>query len=69
LVTTLPDWADNLPITAKAWTRKRYAKTKTPAPTAFVAPETTVIPTGKFEEHRRSPRPKIHLVMQRPPEL
>jgi len=36
LLTVVPDWAEGLPIAAKAWTRKRYAKSK--AATTSAAP-------------------------------
>src|SRR5262249_1275420 len=39
LLTVVPNWAERLPIAAKAWTRQRYAKTK--AATAATMPATT----------------------------
>jgi hypothetical protein len=46
LLTIVPDWAEGLPIAAKAWTRQRYAKSKA---------ATTHAETGAERTQRESP--------------
>src|SRR5262249_26589332 len=57
LLTIVPDWAEGLPVAAKAWTRRRYAKNKATATTATVTRDETHAETDdRKRAQRESPK-------------
>src|SRR5262249_50824650 len=59
LLTIVPNWAEGLPVAAKAWTRQRYAKSKTATTTAAPLHTETgshVELVGEFDDREQAQR-------------